>query len=111
MGGSAAETAGFFKMAQAAWQAAGRSTPPQLVGGFWYCLADDGEAKLKEYVYDYLKILGDGLAKAVANSMKNFDKFAIRDTLAEIAATGCEEVFLCSATDELSELDRLLEIL
>lgn len=111
MGGSAAETAGFFKMAESAWQAAGRATAPQKVGGFWYCLADDAEEKMKDYVYDYLKVLGEGIARPVANSMKNFNKHAIKDTLAEMAATGCEEVFLCSATDELSELDRLLEIL
>lgn len=111
MGGSAAETSGFFNMATKAWQDAGRTTAPQKVGGFWYCLADDGEVKMKDYVYDYLKVLGDGIAKPVANSMKNFDKFAIKDTLAEMASTGCEEVFLCSATDELTELDRLLEIL
>ncbi|HQQ63577.1 MAG TPA: LLM class flavin-dependent oxidoreductase, partial [Pseudomonadales bacterium] len=88
MGGSAAETSGFFNMAEKAWQDAGRTTAPQKVGGFWYCLADGGEAKMKDYVYDYLKVLGDGIAKPVANSMKNFDKFAIKDTLAEMASTG-----------------------
>lgn len=111
MTGSAAETAGFFKTAERAWQVAGRETPPQKVGGFWYCLADNAEEKMKDYVYDYLKILGDNIARPVANSMKNFDKYTIKDTLAEMASTGCEEVFLCSATDELSELDRLLDIL
>ena len=111
MTGSAVETAGFFNTAEHAWQAAGRATPPQKVGGFWYCLADNAEEKMKDYVYDYLKILGDNIARPVANSMKNFDKYAIKDTLAEMASTGCEEVFLCSATDELSELDRLLDIL
>jgi alkanesulfonate monooxygenase SsuD/methylene tetrahydromethanopterin reductase-like flavin-dependent oxidoreductase (luciferase family) len=111
MGGSAAETAGFFNMAEKAWQDAGRTTAPQKVGGFWYCLADNAETKMKDYVYDYLKILGENIARPVANSMKNFDKFAIQDTLAEMRGTGCEEVFLCSATDELSELDRLLDIL
>lgn len=111
MGGSAAETAGFFKTAESAWQNAGRKHAPQKVGGFWYCLADDAEEKMKSYVYDYLAVLGDNIARPVANSMKNFDKRRIKDTLAEMAAIGCEEVFLCSATDELSELDRLLDIL
>ena len=111
MSGSAAETAGFFRMAEQAWQAAERQAPPQKVGGFWYCLADNAEEKMKDYVYDYLKILGDKIARPVANSMKNFDAHVIKDTLTVMAATGCEEVFLCSATDELSELDRLLNIL
>lgn len=111
MGGSAAETAGMFNMAQQSWQAAGRSTPPQLVGGFWYSLADNAEDKLQKYVYDYLKILGDKGAQSIAKTMRNHNKLAIRETLNELAATGCEEIFLVSATDELTEIDRLLDIL
>jgi alkanesulfonate monooxygenase SsuD/methylene tetrahydromethanopterin reductase-like flavin-dependent oxidoreductase (luciferase family) len=111
MTGSATETSAFFNMADKAWQNAHRQTAPQKVGGFWYSLADNAEEKMKAYVYDYLKVLGDNIAKPVANSMKNFDAYAIKDTLAEMTSTGCEEVFLCSATDELSELDRLLNII
>lgn len=111
MGGSAAETAGMFRMAQQSWQAAGRTTPPQLVGGFWYSLADNAEEKLQAYVYNYLKILGDKGAQSIARTMRNHNKQAIRDTLTEMADTGCEEVFLVSATDELTEIDRLLDIL
>jgi alkanesulfonate monooxygenase SsuD/methylene tetrahydromethanopterin reductase-like flavin-dependent oxidoreductase (luciferase family) len=111
MGGSASETAGMFNMAQQSWQAAGRSTAPQLVGGFWYSLADNAEDKLQKYVYDYLKILGDKGAQSIAKTMRNHNKLAIRETLNELAATGCEEIFLVSATDELTEIDRLLDIL
>src|SRR5690606_25255216 len=111
MSGSAAETAGFFKMAEQAWQAADREKPPQKVGGFWYCLADNAEEKMKDYVYDYLQILGESIARPAAASLEAFDKHISKDALAEMASAGCEEVFLCSATDGLSELDRLLEIL
>jgi alkanesulfonate monooxygenase SsuD/methylene tetrahydromethanopterin reductase-like flavin-dependent oxidoreductase (luciferase family) len=111
MSGSAVETAGMFRMAEAAWQTAGRTTPPQLVGGFWYSLADNAEEQLKQYVYDYLKILGDKGARSIANTMRNHTKQAIRDTLSELASTGCEEIFMVAATDELTEIDRLLDIL
>lgn len=111
MSGSALETAGMFNAAAVAWQHAGRSQPPQRVGGFWYSLADEAETKLKTYVYNYLRGLGDGFARSVANSMTNHHPGAIRNTLHDMAAAGCEEVFLVSATDELSEIERLLNII
>jgi hypothetical protein len=40
-----------------AWKESSRPVDSQLVGGFWYSLADDAESKLKSYVYDYLKVL------------------------------------------------------
>lgn len=109
--GSAQQTAAFFGMAEKAWADAGRTTAPAKVGGFWYSLADGGDTKLKDYVYDYLKVLGDEGAKSVANKMKHHDAGSIRDTLAEMRETGCEELFLCSATDELSEIERLVNLL
>lgn len=111
MSGSGQETAGMFKLAETAWRDAGRSTPPRRVGGFWYSLADDADTKLKTYVYDYLRVLGDNFARSVANSMTNHHPQAIRSTLQDMAAAGCEEVFLVSATDELAEVDRLMAIL
>ena len=100
-----------FNMGRNAWKASGRNTKPTLVGGFWYSLADDAESKLKSYVHDYLKVLGDGMANGVAASMTRFTPETILQAIADIESTGADEIFLVPATAEISELERLIKIL
>jgi alkanesulfonate monooxygenase SsuD/methylene tetrahydromethanopterin reductase-like flavin-dependent oxidoreductase (luciferase family) len=111
MGGSKQETARMFDEGRQAWQASGRKTAPQLVGGFWYSLADDGEQKLKSYVHDYLKVLGDGLANGVAATMTRYTPDTIKEGIENVRACGADEVMLVPATAELSELERLIKLL
>lgn len=111
MNGSKRETDSMFNMGRRAWQDSGRQTAPLLVGGFWYSLADNAESKLKSYVYDYLKVLGDGMANGVAASMTRFTPDTILQAIADIEATGADEIFLVPATAEISELERLIKIL
>ena len=56
-----------LELVSAAWHDSGRDTEPQRVAGFWYCLAPDADQKLKAYVYKYVKIAGDGIARAMAS--------------------------------------------
>lgn len=111
MGGSKKETASMFDTGRQCWKDAGRSTPPQLVGGFWYSLADDSEQKLKSYVYDYMKVLGEDLAQGVAASMTRFTPDKIKEGIANVKACGADEIMLVPATAELSELERLIKLL
>ena len=101
-----------FAMADQAWAEAGRDEKPFRATGFWYSLAgNDADRKLKDYVYDYMKIQGDPIAKAVANTLHTSDEDAVRRALDEIEATGCEECFLVPATLELAEVERAAEII
>lgn len=111
MNGSRKETATMFDNGRQSWKEAGRNTAPQLVGGFWYSLADDGENKLKSYVYDYLKVLGDGLANGVAASMTRFTPETIREGIDNVKACGADEIMLVPATAEINELERLIKLL
>jgi len=111
MNGSKKETDQMFNMGRKAWKESNRPIAPQLVGGFWYSLADDAEPKLKSYVYDYLKVLGDGMANGVAASMTRFTPDTILQAIQDIEATGADEIFLVPATAEISELERLIKIL
>jgi len=111
MGGSQAEIERMLGMADEAWARAGRGVKPYRLGGFWYTLApESGREKLRQYVYDYLKIAGDEIARAVADSMTRYDEAAVRDGLDAMEAAGCEEIFMVPATAELAEVDRLAEI-
>lgn len=111
MNGEYEETLHMFNMAREAWQQAGRSEAPYLAGGFWYCLADDAEQKMRDYAYNYLAIAGPEIAQAVADSMSRFTSEAVSEALDNLRRAGCEECFLVPASDALSEVERLKPLL
>ena len=100
-----------FAMADAAWETANRNEKPYRLGGFWYTLADDGQQKLYDYVYEYLAIAGPEIATMMAESVHRSSPDALTEALDNAEAAGCEEVFLVPATAELVEVDRLCELL
>jgi hypothetical protein len=81
------------------------------MGGFWYTLADNGQQKLYDYVYEYLAIAGADIATMMAQSVHRSSTDAVRKALDNAEAAGCEELFVVPATAELSEIDRLCEVL
>ncbi len=109
--GERSEMDHFFAMAEAAWAEAGRETRPYRLGGFWYSLAPESQARLYQYVYDYLKIMGDDIATMMAAAMHRSSAGAVAEALDNMEAAGCEEVFVVPATADLAELDRLEDIL
>ncbi len=93
-----------------AWRERGRDRPPYVATGFWFCLTEDAETRLKTYVYDYLKIIDDGVARAVAETMKCFTPEAIGAALDAIEAEGCDECFLVPASLDPGEIGRAAEL-
>lgn len=100
-----------FKLAQDAWASSGREAPPYRLGGFWYTLADEGQQKLYDYVYDYLAIAGPEIAAMMAESVNRSTPDSVRQALDNAEAAGCEELFVVPVTAELSEVERLTEII
>jgi alkanesulfonate monooxygenase SsuD/methylene tetrahydromethanopterin reductase-like flavin-dependent oxidoreductase (luciferase family) len=109
--GEQAELERAFAMAEAAWDNAGRDSAPRRLGGFWFTLADDGQRKLHDYVYDYLAIAGDEIASLMAQSVHRSSTDAVKAAIDNAEAAGCEELFLVPATAELVELERLQDLL
>lgn len=105
------ELATMFARADEAWQQAGRDSRPYRLGGFWYSLADNGQQRLYDYVYDYMAIAGDDIATAMAQATHRHTGDAVKEALDNAEAAGCEEVFLVPATADISEVDRLAELL
>ena len=105
------EIAHLLVQTERAWDAAKRSAPPRRIGGFWYSLAPrDPLAKLQSYVYDYVSYFGDAPARAMSNLMDRATPDAVRQSLDDLEAAGCDEVFLVPATAELAEVERAAEI-
>ncbi len=111
MNGEKALSQYFFDAAEKAWSDSGRDKAPIKMGGFWYSLADDGESKLKEYVFDYLKIMGEEEARNTANTMTRFTPEAVIEALDATEEAGAEEIFLVPATADISEVDRIAELI
>jgi alkanesulfonate monooxygenase SsuD/methylene tetrahydromethanopterin reductase-like flavin-dependent oxidoreductase (luciferase family) len=109
--GEKQEIARFLAMADAAWSAASRSTPPRRIGGFWLSLAaQDAQAKLSRYVYEYTRVFGEAAGRAMAQSVTRATPDAVRQALDNLEAAGCEECFLVPATAELAEVERAAEV-
>ncbi len=95
----------------AAWQDAGRDTPPRRVAGFWYSLAPNADERLKAYVRKYLAFMGEGPAKAISQLVDRSSPDAVRASLDAFEELGVEECWLNSATPEIAEIDALLEVI
>ena len=100
-----------FAMADEAWERNGRADKPYRMGGFWYTLADDGQQRLYDYVYDYLAIAGPEIATMMAETVHRSNADAVLEALDNAEAAGCEEIFMVPATADLTEVERLKELL
>ncbi len=107
MGDERAQTQQLMATAAAAWEGAGREDKPYFVGGFWYSLADDAEARLKRYVFDYLKVFGDDMAKMVAETMTRHTPDSVADGMRDLEELGVDEIFLVPASADLREIDEI----
>jgi alkanesulfonate monooxygenase SsuD/methylene tetrahydromethanopterin reductase-like flavin-dependent oxidoreductase (luciferase family) len=108
--GSAAEISGQLARVDAAWADARRETAPRRVAGFWFSLANDGQQRLSSYVYGYLKVLSEDVARAMAKAMDRSTPDRVLESLDAMEELGCDEVFLVPATSEPVEVERAAEI-
>lgn len=100
-----------FDAIRTAWRDAGRTDAPHISASLWYALGDGAEGRLRSYAYDYLRIIDDGFARAIAESIDCFTADALSDAVAILEALGCDELFLVPTTVDVSELDRTRDAL
>jgi len=111
MAGDREGHAAIFEMAREAWRAAGRTDRPYLIGSFWYSLAPDAKTHLQNYVYDYMKYLGEDVGRGVAASMTRHTPDSVREALENLRAAGADEVLMVPATTHYDEIDKVVELL
>jgi len=104
------EIANTLRMAESAWQEAGRAELPYKMGGFWYCLTEDAQQKLYDYCYNYLLIAGEDIAKWMAESVRRSNPDAVKQALDNLEAAGCEEAMLSPVTGDIAEVEQLANI-
>ena len=90
-----------------AWTAAGRTAAPWLATSSWFALGPDAPDRLQAYARNYLSTFGDAAASAMAGLCRLDDPGRLREAVAALAETGCDEFVLVPTTDDRTELDRL----
>ena len=111
MTGDPAEAAKSFAAVDAAWQQAQRRDRAPRISGFWYGLGPGAEPRLRSYVFDYLRIIGEPGARAVAAAQRVHTVDAFHASLDAIEAQGCDELFLVPSSADPEELERTCEAL
>lgn len=100
LNGDVDELTGQFDLARTTWVDAGRTDAPRLVFACFFALGDDSAATLRDYTYRYMEIFGGGVASAMADSATLHSPEALRDMVAAVESTGCDEVILVPATTD-----------
>lgn len=109
--GELAELQHSLDLADTAWAEAERTTRPYRLGGCWYTLADNGQQKLHDYLYNYMLLAGAEAASALAAKVNRSSQDRVHAALDNAEAASCDAFFLVPATAELAEVDRLADIL
>jgi alkanesulfonate monooxygenase SsuD/methylene tetrahydromethanopterin reductase-like flavin-dependent oxidoreductase (luciferase family) len=103
----AASVAATNERVRDAWTGAGRSERPWLATSSWFALGDGASDRLQGYARNYLATFGDAAASAMAGLCRLDDPGRVRDALAALAESGCDEFVLVPTSDDVTELDRL----
>lgn len=106
-----AALAGVVERAHTAWRDAGRDDVPHTSASLWYALGDDAEDRLRTYAFDYMKIFGEDLARAVSGACAAHGEEALREAVDAAAASGVDELFLVPTTADPEELTRTADVL
>jgi alkanesulfonate monooxygenase SsuD/methylene tetrahydromethanopterin reductase-like flavin-dependent oxidoreductase (luciferase family) len=105
-----AATAAFARIHEA-WRVAGRTDAPHVSASLWYALGDGAADRLRSYAFDYLRIFGDDIAAAMADSATASSAEALRDAVDALDHAGCDELFLVPTTADPAELVRTRDAL
>jgi alkanesulfonate monooxygenase SsuD/methylene tetrahydromethanopterin reductase-like flavin-dependent oxidoreductase (luciferase family) len=99
------------QQAEAAWHEAGRADRPHFSTTLWYALGPDAQDRLGGYVYRYMEVIDQGLARAMAEAATVSSPAALAAAVEGARQAGCDELFLVPTTADVVELDRTREAL
>ncbi|MER7751191.1 LLM class flavin-dependent oxidoreductase [Kitasatospora sp. NPDC097643] len=106
-GSSAAGYGALVRQAQEAWAEQGRTERPRMVGLLYACLGADARPVAERYLRAYYAFIGpkaEMAARAVIT-----DAAQLKETLAEYAENGCDELLVFPCTAQAAQLELLAE--
>ncbi|MDG4820772.1 LLM class flavin-dependent oxidoreductase [Asanoa sp. WMMD1127] len=93
--------------ARAVWAAAGRTDPPRMVSLGYFALGDGAADAARHYINRYYAHAGPYVQKVLASALT--DPEAVRRTVAERSAAGCDELVLFPCVADPKQVDLLAE--
>jgi len=100
-----------FETARAAWKENGRDRPPRLVTSCWFALGDDARSRLDEYLFRYLRFMGDDTARNLTPMVTTDSAAKLREAVKRVEDIGADELLLVPSTSDPDEVDRVADIL
>jgi alkanesulfonate monooxygenase SsuD/methylene tetrahydromethanopterin reductase-like flavin-dependent oxidoreductase (luciferase family) len=95
----------------AAWKEAGRDEAPHFSASLWYALGPNAKQQLGDYVFDYMRIFDEGMARHIAEKAPVHTPEALREAMDAAREAGCDEFFLVPTTTDPAELERTRDAL
>jgi alkanesulfonate monooxygenase SsuD/methylene tetrahydromethanopterin reductase-like flavin-dependent oxidoreductase (luciferase family) len=106
-----AETDQMFRSVEGAWKDADRKQSPRLVTGVFVALGPEAESTLRGFASTYLNVFGAEIATMLAGMMPVHSPEALRQTVNQMAAIGCDELILVPASSDPELVDRIAQAL
>lgn len=96
-----------FDQARTAWQDAGR-TPPRLTTSFWFAVADEPRAQMRQHLLHYMNWLPRDFVDAFADTAGFAGTVTeLRDVLRRIEDLGADEVQLVPTSADLAQVEQI----
>lgn len=110
-GPSVQEVESGFETARAAWQDAGRTSPPRLVTSCWFALGKDARSQMDHYLERYLGFMGRDAVRKLAPTVSTLSAHALKQVVRELAEIGTDELSLVPTTSDPDEVNRVADML
>ena len=98
-----------YEIAEASWNAEGRSGRPRFVGGIYYGLGADAQERVRSYILDYYGYLGPAAEGMAATFPASPD--AVEEKIRGFGDVGMDELVLWPCAADLEQLERLADLI
>jgi len=97
-----------YEIAEASWQAAGRSGRPRFVGTLYYALGPDAQEQVRAYILDYYGYFGAAAEQMAATFPASPE--AVREKIQAFRDVGVDELVFWPSVADLDQLERLADL-
>jgi alkanesulfonate monooxygenase SsuD/methylene tetrahydromethanopterin reductase-like flavin-dependent oxidoreductase (luciferase family) len=98
-----------FEIAEASWNAEGRSGRPRFVGGIYYALGADAQERVRSYIVDYYGYLGPAAEEMAKTFPASPD--AVEEKLQGFEDVGMDELVFWPCVADLEQLEGLADLI
>ena len=94
-----------------AWKDAGRDDTPYFAACMYFALGPNAKEQLGDYMFHMSHSYGEDAAREAAQYVANYGADRLRDAVAGAREIGLDELMLLPTTPDVTEIDRVREIL